>query len=113
MNLESALDRAERNERLIYHACWISMLIAAALMFVGGSRILGSFDPWDDRANPFSIALGVVYVLASVIAALTFASYYSRMRPTSRRAKEELRDAELAELRREIADLRGDRDQKG
>ena len=106
MNLEASLNRIQRHERLVYHICWVSLVIAAILMFVGGSGVLGSFDPYDDRANALSIALGVIFVTANITFAVSFASMYSRFQPGAKRIREDLRDANLADAKREIVELR-------
>lgn len=106
MNLELALNRAERLERITFHVCWVSMLLAFGLSFVGGSRIFGSFDPYDDTANPLSIALGVIYVLACIASPLSLASLYSRFRPRIRSMKHEITDAKIEQLQREVERLR-------
>ena len=59
MKLEDALTAARRRERLVGHAAWVSFLIGVVLMFVGGSRVVGDFDPWS-RAGPL---MSVIVVL--------------------------------------------------
>lgn len=113
MNLNVALDRVERNEKILYHVCWVSFLLAMILMFVGGSGIAGSFDPTSDQATPVSISLGVVYLLASVTWPLAAASLYSRIRPKIRRIRDEIRDANILELRRELKELREQLEKRG
>jgi hypothetical protein len=113
MSLEAALNRAERNERLSFHACWIGFLLAFVLMFVGGTQILGSFDPTDDRATAVSIALASIYALAMLTWPLAAAFYFSRVRPRIKRIKEDIRDAEIAELKRDVAELRDVIQRKG
>ena len=112
MKLETALTAAERRERLIGHLVWMSFLVAYVLMFVGGSRVLGPFDPTEEGANFVSIALSFVYVVAAIIFPVSLASYLSRVRPQSVNARSQLREAnqmvvrtELAELRQQIARL--------
>lgn len=106
MNLELALNRAERLERITFHVCWISLLLAFGLMFVGGSRIFGSFDPYEETANPLSVAIGVIYVLACIAFPLSLASLYSRFRPRIRSIKHEITDAKLEKLQQEVERLR-------
>ena len=104
--LTSALARAEFRECLAYRVCLVSVVIGFSLMFVGGSRLFGSFDPWDSTATPLSIALGSVYVVATILFWVLLASYYSRFRPNSRRAQDALRDEQICQLERSVAELR-------
>jgi uncharacterized membrane protein len=106
MNLELALNRAERFEKIVFHICWASLLVALVLMFVGGSQVVGSFDPYDETANPLSITLGIIYVLANIAWPLSLASLYSRFRPRIRSEKQELSDAKIDNLQREVEELR-------
>lgn len=106
MKLELALIRAERSERIVFHVCWISFLLSFALTFVGGSRIVGSFDPYGKTANPLSIALGVLYVLATIAWPLSLASVYSRFRPRIRDIKQEISESKIDQLQHEVEQLR-------
>jgi hypothetical protein len=106
MKLENSLNRAERNEKLVGRIVATCFVVAFALMFVGGSRVLGSFDPWDDGATIISVTLGVVYCIAAVVFWVGLASYFSRLRPQTREAKDNIRDARLLELERQIQVLR-------
>lgn len=106
MNLELALNRSERFARITFHVCWVSFLTASVLMFVGGTHIVGSFDPYDNTANPLSIALGVIYVLANIAWPLSLASLYSRFRPRIRSVKQEISDTKIDQLQREVERLR-------
>lgn len=112
MNLELALSRAERFERITFHTCWASFLVALVLMFVGGSRIAGSFDPYDERANPLSITLGILFVLSNIAWPLSLASVYSRLRPWIRSVKQEVSDAKIDSLQREVEELREQQGQR-
>jgi hypothetical protein len=105
-NLEDALNRAERNEKLVGRIAVICFVVAVALMFVGGSRVLGSFDPWDNNATVLSVTLGVIYCAAGVTFWFAIASYFSRFRPRTREAKDTIRDARVLELEHEINELR-------
>ena len=105
MSLELALNRAERNERITVHVCWIAFLLAVVLMFVGGSKVVGSFDPWAKDANPLSITLGVIYVLASITWPLALAVGFSRFRPRIKNLKLEMTDAKIDELQRQVEKL--------
>lgn len=106
MNLELEINRVERLERATFHVCWISMLLAGGLTFVGGTKLFGSFDPYDDTANPLSISLAVIYVISAIIFSLSLASYYSRFRPRTRALKQENSDAKIEQLQQEIEELR-------
>ena len=106
MKLDIALTRAERKEQVARHVVVASCVVSFALMFVGGSRIFGDFDPWSKEATIVSVTLGVIYVLAAVIFPISLASYYSRFRPRVKEAKERLRDACILDLQREISELR-------
>lgn len=106
MSLELALSRAQRREIIAFHVCWVSMLVAMVLMFVGGSRVVGSFDPYDDTATPLSITLGVIWVLANIAWPLSLASVYSRFRPRIRRLKQDASDAKMDQLERSVEQLR-------
>ena len=104
--LQSALARAERREQMAFSVCLVSGVISFSLMFVGGSRHFGSFDPWDSTATPVSIVLGITFLVASIVFWILFASYYSRFRPNTRREQESLRDEQMRQLERSIAELR-------
>ena len=106
MKLEDALTAAQRRERLVGHAAWVSFLVAGVLMFFGGSRVVGSFDPWSRDATVLSVTLGAVYCIAMIIWPLAIASYFSRFRPRVRDIKEQIRDTAILALQCEIADLR-------
>jgi hypothetical protein len=106
MNLENALRSAERKERLAAHVAAASFASALALMFVGGSKILGDFDPWSKGANPLSVAVGALYCLAAVTWPVALAVGLGRFRPAVGAAKERLRDAMILDLQREIRELR-------
>ena len=106
MKLESALNRAERVERITFHIGWVSFLTSVTLSLVGGTQIAGSFDPYDANANPLSITLATIYVLASIAWPLSLASLYSRFRPRIRSVKQEINDARNEQLQREVKELR-------
>jgi hypothetical protein len=106
MKLENALKTAERREKLVGHVTWIAFLVTLILMFVGGSRVLGSFDPWSNDATIVSVTLGVIYWIAIVAGSVGLASYYSRFRPKVREIKEQIRDTAILALQGEIAELR-------
>jgi hypothetical protein len=106
MKLENALRVAERREKLAGRVVVASCVITVTLMFVGGSRLLGDFDPWSKEANFVSVAAGVVYLLATGVFFLSLASYFSRFRPGVKAAREEIRDAMLLDLQRQVRELR-------
>ena len=106
MKLDIALTKAERREQVARHVVVVSCVVSFALMLVGGSRILGDFDPWSRDATILSVVLGVVYCIAVVTWLLAMASYFSRFRPRVRDIKEQIRDTAILALQCEIADLR-------
>lgn len=106
MNLENALATAERRERIAGNVAAASFAIGLLLMFVGGTRLIGDFDPWSKEATPFSIAAGLIYVVACVTFPLALAVGLSRFRPGVQALKEQIRDTLLLDLRREVRELR-------
>ena len=106
MQLEHRLIQAESHRRLTKRVVVGALLIAAALFPVAASRVFGSPDPYDKDATFFSIAVGGMYIVACAMFFIGMASYYSRFTPRVRRAREELRDESIRELRREVAELR-------
>jgi hypothetical protein len=104
--LDDALRAAERRERLAGRVAVGSCAVSLTLMFVGGSKLIGDFDPWSKGASVVSVAAGVVYLLATTLFFLSLASYYSRFRPRVRDVKERLRDLVLLDLQRQIRELR-------
>ena len=114
--LTRSLGTARRNERIAYWVCAVSGVTMFLLMFVGGSGVVGGFDPWDKDATPLLIALGVIYVISSVLFWLLLASYYSRFRPATRQADESLRDIQILQIaarldlmQKDLASLMSDR----
>lgn len=107
MNLKLALTRAERWERTTFHVCWVALALTCILMFVGGTEVVGAFDPYSDNANPLSIGLGVVFVIANITWLLALASHYSRFGPRIRRVKQEIMATQIEQLRHEVERLRG------
>lgn len=103
--LAHALDTARRRERIAYWICAVTGPISFALMFVGGSGVLGSFDPWSKEATPLSITLAVIYVISSVAFWILLASFYSRFRPRTRAAEDSLRDAQMLQLASQLESL--------
>ncbi len=106
MELEKSLERAVAREKLASRVAVVAFLVGLSLMFVGGSRVCGSFDPWSADATALSVAMGVIYVLASVVWVVALASYLSRFRPGVRRARERLLEQSISELRQEVQELR-------
>jgi len=106
MQLEQQLVRAERNEQRAKWVVVVAFFLGMALMFVGGFRVVGSFDPTDKNANPLSIALGVIYVVAAVTWPIALAAYFSRIRPRIRRTRELLMENSLQQLQQEVRELR-------
>lgn len=106
--LARALSTARRRERIAYWICAVSGPISFALMFVGGSGILGSFDPWDKTATPLSIGLAVIFLISSIVFWVLLASFYSRFRPRTRAAENNLRDAQLLQLASQLEALQKD-----
>jgi hypothetical protein len=105
-SLEKAFRTAERRLVLTGWFVVLSGVISLTLLFVGGSKLIGDFDPWSKNANISSVAAGVVFVLATVLFWVSLASYYSRFRPGLKDTKERLRDASILELQRQIRELR-------
>src|SRR5687768_14751880 len=65
--LERTLSASRRRERIAHWVCAISGVISFTLMFVGGSGIIGDFDPGSSNANLISMMTGAVYLLATII----------------------------------------------
>jgi hypothetical protein len=106
MQLEDQLIQAESHKRLAKRVVVGALLLAAALFPIVASHVFGSPDPYNKDATVFSIAAGAIYIAACAVLFLGMASYYSRFTPRVRRAREELRDESIRELRREVAELR-------
>lgn len=106
MNLECVLSRAERREQVARYVVLVSLVLSLVLMFVGGSKVLGDFDPWSTRSTSISVVLGVVYVAATVLFWVSLASYFSRFRPGIRNAQDQIREAMLHDVQRQLRELR-------
>jgi len=106
MQLEHQLARAEARERLSKHVVVASILVATSAFFILASRGFRGAVPFDKDATAFTIAVSVAYTLAWVVFFVGVAAYFSRFLPRVRRAREELREETMRELRREVADLR-------
>ena len=106
MKLENALTAAERREKLTAWIAGISFVVALVLMFVGGSKVFGDFDPWDKDATFLSVTLGGLYAIAMIAWPVALAVGFSRFRPRIREIKEQIRDTSILALQAEIAELR-------
>lgn len=106
MKLEQALINTERWEHRTMLLAGGSFALAVLLMFVGGSRIVGDFDPWSQNATILSVTLAVFYCIAQVTFPLATAANLTRFRPRVRDLKEQLRDASILALHGEIVELR-------
>ncbi len=106
MKFENALTTAERREKLAHRVVIVSCVATFTLMFVGGSKLFGSFVPSEKDANIVSLTLSAIFVLSAVLFPLSLASYYSRFRPRVRESKEQLRDATILDVKREICKIR-------
>lgn len=105
VRLAQSIESAKRRERIAFWVCAVSGVIGFSLMFVGGTRVVGSFDPWSDDATMISIILGAVYLTSTIVFWVLLASYYSRFRPRTRQAREDLRDLQLLRLESQVATL--------
>jgi hypothetical protein len=104
--LENALMTTARREKRAGRFLIASLVISFTLMFVGGSKLLGSFDPWSKDATFVSAALGLVFSLAIAIFLLSACTYFWWFQPGVKDAKERLRDANILDLQRQIRELR-------
>ena len=106
MELENALMIAKRREKICFHCVWVSLIVLVVLAAVGGSGIVGGFDPFDKDANLVSMGLLLVLVIAEITFPLALASYYTRFRQRVRDVREQLRDAQIESLQYEITELK-------
>ena len=106
MELENALTIAKRREKICFHCVWMSLIVLIVLIPLGGSKIVGGFDPFDKNANLLSMGLMLILVLAEVTFPLALASYYTRFRQRVRDVREQLRDAQIESLQYEITELK-------
>jgi hypothetical protein len=104
--LENALATTARREKLTRRFVVASCVITFALMFVGGSKVVGDFDPWSKDATFVSMTLGLVFSLAIATFLLSSVTYFWWYQPKVKDAKERLRDANLLDLQRQIRELR-------
>jgi hypothetical protein len=106
MQLEARLAHAERNQKLAHAVGITSILLAAGLFPIVASGWFGNADPWSKDSNFVSVTLAILYTITCVIAAVSVATYYSRLAPKKRQASEDLRDEMFREMHRELAELR-------
>jgi uncharacterized membrane protein len=102
--LEAALERSERRKTLVGRVALIAFVTSFVLMFVGGTRVVGSFDPWDARATPLSMILGVIYFLSLVVAPVALVSFVVRWLQVGK-ARGQMRDLAVEQLQREVRQL--------
>lgn len=107
-NLTRALATALHRERIAYWVCAVSGVLSFGLTFVGGSGVVGSFDPYSKDATFLSITLAVTCVVSSIAFWLLLASFFSRFRPMTRQAREDLRDLQLLQLATQVHALQKD-----
>ncbi len=106
MSLESALTLAQSRQKLTGRIAVTAFAVAMILMFVGGTKLVGDFDPWSDDSTLLSITLGGINVIANVTWPIALAIYFSRFRPKIADIKEQIRDTSLLLLQTEVAELR-------
>ncbi len=106
MQLEHQLARAESRERLTKHVVVGAILVATSAFLILASRGFRGAVPFDNDATAFTIAVSVAYTIAWVVFFVGVAAHFARFLPRARRAREELREDTIQELRREVADLR-------
>ena len=106
MKLENALTTAERREKLTGRVAGVSLVVAFILLFAGGTKFFGSFDPWDKDATILSVTLGAMYWITILTGSVGLASYYSRFRPKIKEIKDRIQDTRLLAIQCEISELR-------
>lgn len=106
--LARTIEAAQGRERLAFWVCTVSGVLSFLLLFVGGSKVTGSFDPWSKNATVLSVTLGAIFVVSSVLFWVLLASYYSRFRPLTRQAQENLRDIQQLQLAARIEELQAE-----
>ena len=99
---------ARRTERIAYWVCVVSGVISFVLMFIGGSKVAGDFDPWSKEATTLSLVLAAVFLCSTVLFCTLLASYYSRFRPQTRQVQESFRDLRWAQLEVRVEALQKD-----
>lgn len=106
MQLEQTLSRVERREKIAMWVAYIAIPLSVVLSFVGGSGVIGAFDPYDPRANPFSMTVAGIFILSVIAGPMGIASYYTRFRPKIKEIKDQIRDANILAIHSEVAELR-------
>lgn len=106
MQLEQQLKRAERNEKLVARIVIAALVISVAAFIPTAAKLFGGADPYDDDATILSVGLGLVYIPAAITFWVGLASYFSRFRAGTQRAKEKLMFESIRELRQEVQELR-------
>jgi hypothetical protein len=106
--LTRSLQSAQRRERIAFWVCAVSGVLSFVLMFVGGSGVVGSFDPTDKNSTILSTILAVIHVASMILFGVLLASYYSRFRPRTRQAHENLRDLQMLQLAAQVDALQRD-----
>jgi len=67
--LTRSLGTARRYERIAYWVCAVSGVTMFLLMFVGGSGVVGGFDPWDKDATVDRTKCDLCHFIHPVLAA--------------------------------------------
>lgn len=106
MQLEQQLVRAERNVQITKWVVVVALLLCVTSMYIAGSRVLGSPDPFEREATALGVFFGALHIIAAIVLYLGLASYFSRFTPRVRRLREDLQNESIRELRREVAELR-------
>lgn len=106
MQLEQQLQRAERNEQIVYWVVVVAVVIAGAAFLWIAARNARGVDPWDRDATVLSVAVGVVYAAAAITVMFGLAAYYGRLRPATRELKEKLVLESIREIRQELRELK-------
>ncbi|MBL8851129.1 MAG: hypothetical protein JNG89_15725 [Planctomycetaceae bacterium] len=106
MQLEQQLARAERNVEITKWVVVAALLASVVGMYVAGSRVLGSPDPFDKDATALAVFFGALNIIGVIVLYLGLASYFSRFTPRVRRLREDLQNESIRELRRDVAELR-------
>jgi hypothetical protein len=107
-NLTRRIESARRTEQIAYWICAVSGVVSLCLMFVGGSKILGDFDPWSKDATAVSLTVAAVYLVSTIVFCVLLASYYSRFRPRTRQAQEQFREIQWLQLEARLEALQKD-----
>ncbi len=110
MQLEQRLERARSLENRMKWTIVIALLLAMGLLPVSAGRVFGSPDPGDRNANWFSVSLGAIQVLSTIVFWVGLASYLVRIGPKVRRAAAQLQEQTLLEVLNEVRQLRQDVD---